>query len=210
MTPILALQDERNGRSANTISVGKFLMRRASSLAANLAHFFNREFCPRYLGTFEATSQSCDKGMFRVISGQSPVQVRQPIISLKAIAMVDLLIGSRLSEKSNRHQPVNGNPAVILPAPTGKADLGIAIPFDEGLQDQARSGSSTCSDTPHPPETGHLIPAFPSNDGPPFFRFQGQGELCRMRKHRRDSFRCHAAGGPRLAAALIIARGAWG
>lgn len=210
MWPKLALLNTANSLLANTISRCQFSLQYSAGQCADFLNGCFREFAgrihfPKLPWPTASFTQFHTVSMALVFARRGPFQIVHTIIRLRTILMVNLITGRNGAKKGMSNELMNSR--VMLDSESTQDDSGITFGVQSNHKNAANPSTMSTGHTSYPPQARYFISAFVADDGPPIFDFQGHGDLCRLGVHRETPSRCHAAGGPRLAAAIIIARG---
>ena len=176
------MEDVTNGREVYAKPPCEFPSRQVLAEGADLSHSILRQLGVLVLTAARViwVNQSALKRVLYVLGRAHLLKVTQSVVGLDAVDVIGLLAGGEGTSEGGKDEAVNVKATGTAPT---EAYMEIAGAPQVCFENPARPGTTGSPHTPHPSEVGDLIETFVADDGEP--SFLGQGELCRLRVHRK-------------------------
>ena len=162
---------------------------------------------PPVVGRFRMIEADCNS-MATVLGTGDPFEVSESVVILDTIDVIPLLAIDGRSPEGGEDKPVDLEksppPATVS---TAKTDEEIARSIPAWSKEATRRKGVAFGgrvQPPYPAQRGNFIQVLIPDDGPPLFRFQGQGELCMIGAHREPPFLGARREGVTSAASAVI------
>jgi hypothetical protein len=178
MHPRLPCLRVANSSMINAVDPSESALRYHAAGCPNLTYLLFGQFRFRYTHSFKPI----DNSVLTVLVRRYPSEVHCTVVPFIAIAMMNLVVSDGLRPEGGTYKLMkSAASAAVMPR-----ERNLVIRAHQSRpKDSARPGGLCWRHPSHSSDAGDLVPAFPANDRPPLFLFRGQGELCKLWRHRK-------------------------